>query len=186
MTKVRLPEQRNVVCTGGASRARHPLVVVEASASGRAAVAAGIECAYGNRGRLSVIYLLQPRHQCWAGPVAMGALIPPRQADELVVGEEILARVRNDVPSDVPVCTALLTARYGHCKQVLAIGQALGCDAIIVPLARRLFGLRMGLGAELVRHSELPVVLVEHRASQSTATYGTWLPTDASMLEAVA
>ena len=43
----------------GVYDARHPLVVVEAGETGRAAVLAGIDCAQRNGGRLAVVYLLR-------------------------------------------------------------------------------------------------------------------------------
>lgn len=163
----------------------HPLVVAEASETGRVAVATGIECARRSRGRLSVIYLAQPHHACLTA-MSTGALIPPvAVVDELETGEQLLAAVRNEVPVDIPVCTKLVIARHGHCKQVLATAEMLLCDAIIVPMTRGLFGFRRGLGAELARRSKLPLSVIE-RTSGSTENSHVPLTAGSLILEAIA
>ena len=161
-----------MIIDGGVYDARHPLVVAEAGETGRAAVLAGIECAQRNGGRLAVVYLLQPDRSAWlggAGPFCC-AVPPPQGLDELATGGQVLAAARADVPLDMPVCTQLLTGRESHYKQVLVAAQTLGCDAIIVPMARQFPSLRRGLGAALARHSEIPIGLIGRASSSSEET----------------
>lgn len=153
---------------GGASDARHPLVVAQASEAGRAALLAGVACAQRNGGRLSVVYLLPPHRSSWfgaAGPLCCVSA-PPQEVDDIRHGQEVLAAARADVPAEVPVCTQLLTGRYSNHRQVAGAAEALGCDAIFVPKSRRFFTLRRELGATLARRAQFPVSLIE-RPSQN-------------------
>jgi nucleotide-binding universal stress UspA family protein len=175
-----------MISEGRVSNARHPLVVAEASETGRAALRAGIECAQRTHGRLSVVYVLRPQPPWWTGANPMACvLVPPQALSDIEIGERALAEARDEVPFDMPVCTQLLTARHGHRKEVLTVADALGCDAIIVPMSRRLFGFRTGLGAELARRSRLPVSLVERPSRNSAIPSGVRVADGPTLLEAI-
>jgi hypothetical protein len=136
---------------------RHPLVVVEPGAGGRAALGAGIDCARRARGRLSVVYPFAANPPWWTGihPMVCAAALPnTRQA------EEFLASARDEVPADVPLNIQLLCGRERRRTQVLNAARSFGCDLIIVAPSPGALGSRLGLAALLVRRSYLPVHLV--------------------------
>lgn len=177
-----------MIIEGSASDARHPLVVAEASETGRAALLAGVACAQRNGGRLSVIYLLPPPRSSWfgaAGPLCCVSA-PPQAVDDFGQGEEVLAAARADVPAEVPVCTQLLTGSYSNHRQVVRAAEALGCDAIFVPRSRRFLSLRRGLGATLARRAQLPVSLIERPSQNFGPTPGMVVAEGPEVVEAVA
>jgi nucleotide-binding universal stress UspA family protein len=148
---------------------RSVLVGVDGSPSAREALQEAIGLVMGSRGRLGLICAVPPLSPLTFASPFVPAVCGDTLEDQAVQwAQNVIRAAVADVPDDVPVTTQIVRAKPACALQEAA---ARGCWDLVVVGHR-------GLGARLLRHCSVPVLVVRspaERAQRNPTTTREWL-----------
>jgi nucleotide-binding universal stress UspA family protein len=146
---------------------RNVLVALDHGPLGSAALAVGVQEAQRSRGRLTIIHAVDERPRWWWFSSGLSGA-PVLLAPDLARAGALLARARDDVPADIPLCTQMLVERRSVAVQVLRAARGGHHDLLVL-------GLRSGPARVhwLERCSPIPVAVPIERDLRFTIRLST-------------